>query len=337
MSDRIYDTSSQNAIDNFVTIAQAASPRFILTKRNYVNGLQDSYDRVKHFNFTQRQIESLDNLYMLCRELLEDPRRCIIRAQIKDNTKDCKHAIRKCVGPDATLVVQEQNWFCIDIDGLDGYTGDLLSDLNTVLLALPPAFRTECFAVASASYGFFKKPGIHMKVFYWSWQPVSGSDLKRALAGNQAKADVAIFNPIQLIYIAKPFWVGCDDPIKERMVYYNRPENAFVNIPIYSRHYQGAPEQTYTKRQSIGVIVRSFERIAELTYGNRHNGLIREGFLGGHLCYQGFLDEDDALERLEIATSYWTGTPPNPEKDREAYLYGFKQGIQQMEDKENDI
>ncbi len=333
MSDTIYTGVEQVATENFVTVAQTASPRFILTKRNYSNGTQDSYDRVKHYNFFQEHVDTLDSLYNLCVRLLDKPRCCIIRALIKDENKR-KHVVRKYIGEDATLVINKCNWFCIDIDGLDGYTGDLLTDLNTVLLALPAGFQAECFAVASASYGFPTKPGIHMKVFYWSWQPVGHEDLKRSLRGNKAKADLAIFSPIQLIYIARPFWINMDDPIKERIVWYRNPLNAVVNIPSYSEHYRGAQEQYFTKRQSVGVIIRSFEKIAELSSGSRHNGLIREGFLGGHLCYQGYLTEEDALDRLQIATSYWHN--PSPAKDRDAYLYGFNQGIKQMIDKEND-
>lgn len=336
MSDSTYSHVESDASENYVTVAQTVSPRLILTKRNYASGEQASYDRVKHFNFFERRMESLDQLYQLCKELLDKPRCCLIRARIKD-LNNRRNVVRKCVGADATLVVGKCNWFALDIDGLDGYTGDLLSDLNTALLALPPAFQAECFAVASASYGFFKKPGIHMKLFYWSLRPISHIDLKRSLAGNKAKADLAIFNPIQLIYVAKPFWHGMDDPIKERIVYFPYT-NAMIDIPSYETNKVGAQESYYTKRQSVGIIVKSFERIAELKQHYRHDGLIREGYLGGHLCYQGFLDEEEALDRLALVTNeYWIDPPPNPEKDRATYLYAFRQGIKQMEEKAGDV
>src|SRR5262249_34260960 len=154
------------------------------------------------------------DLYCLSKCMLTEYRCCYIRARVKDKDRNVQ---RKYLGDDATLVLQDMNWFALDIDGFGESSGNLAIDMQEVLAALPRAFlRVQCFAVASASYGI--KPGIRMRLFFWSDKPCSNLDLKRYLHGNKAKADLALFNPIQPIYTAAPIFVGWSDPVKERIL-----------------------------------------------------------------------------------------------------------------------
>jgi len=328
MADYIYDTSTDYASDNFVTVAQTADGK-LLTKRNYV-GHQVSYDRAFKYNFFEVPIGSLDELYMLCIRMLDKPRCCFVRARIKDMNN--RFNVRRLYKDpeDSTLILEPCNWFALDIDWEHPSSGDLLEDSSTILLALPPCFRgVEYFVVASASYGY--KPGIRMRMFFWSRGVVNNTDLKRLLHGYERIADPAIFNPIQPIYTAKPIYVESNDPIEKRIAWYT-PFGIFaygVEISAENKSYVGAPEIRYTKKSAENFLQKKLLDIADLTIGDRHNGLVHAGYFLGKLVGQGHFEREEIIELMFDACSYWNGRRSTA-KDRETITFAVDRGIDAM-------
>lgn len=334
MSDRIYTDSNELSTGNLVTVAQAAGKGLVLTKRNYPKH-QVSYDQVKHFNFFEIELWNLWDLYLLSKRMLTKPRCCFLRAMIKDDNIR-KHVVRKYKGQDATLVVQKQNWFALDIDGYGSCTGDLKTDAASVRQALPSVFRyAECFVVASSSYGI--KPDIRMRMFFWAMRPVSGQDLKRLMDGNEAKADLAIFNPIQPIYTAAPIFHSMTDPIKERILWITPwgEYSPFVDVQSYGDNHRGAPEIKYTKKQALVIVENKLLEISELTSGERHDKLLDLTRLFGKLVWQGHIDEVETIDRAYDACGYWTGKR-DLKKDMDTIRDGIRLGKLSMERGENN-
>ena len=326
MSDRIYSDDPEQSTENIVLVAQAC--KGVLTKRNSPVG-QRSYDNVTFYNFFEVHIDSLDELYMLCVKMLDKPRCCFVRARVKDEEKRFR-VRRNYKGEDATLILQNFNWFALDIDWDFESSGDLVTDANSVLLALPSCFtKVECFVVASASYGI--KPGIRMRMFFWSRAAVSNLDLKRLLSGYEKIADPAIFNPVQPIYTAKPIFVDMIDPIQQRIasiIPFGYFSNA-VEVPASYQHEKGMEEQWYTKRKAEAFFRKKLVEIAELPPGERHNGIVKVGYLLGKLTGQGHFDRDEMIQSILDACSYWTGKR-DIRRDTETITWTIDKGIDAM-------
>lgn len=312
-----------------MVVAQTAYPSKLLCKQNYPDR-QVSYDNVKMFNFFEVNIWCLDELYSLSKRMLDKPRCCFIRALIKDENNRRK-VVRKCNDEDATLIVEPCNWFALDIDWKEQESsGNLKVDANTVLLALPACFRgVECFVVASGSYGI--KPGIRMRMFFWSRNAVAGTDLKKLLSGYEKIADPAIFNPIQPIYTAKPIFHGIDDPVKQRICWIT-PLFVFSNsveIVAEYQHAQGMPEIWYTKRRAEQNAFKHYERIKLLSPGDRHNGLIKECYALGKLVGQGHFDRATVVQNCLDACDEWHGRRTISD-DINTITYAIDKGIDSM-------
>ena len=330
MSDRIYSDDAEQSTENIVLVAQAC--KGVLTKRHYSAGVTKSYDRVKRFNFFENNLWSLDELFNLSKRLLDKPRCCIIRSRLRDRTKRWNVLRRSNDSDDgepATLIPYRCNWFALDIDGFGRSTGNLKDDFYQVLRALPSGFAgVECFVVASASYGI--KPGIHMRMFYWSQNVVSLKDLHRFIRGNKACIDLALFeNPVQPIYTAKPiFESGMIDPVKQRIQWIDGDYSS-VNVKSEYVHAKGMEEITYTKQQADAQAAKYLSNISRLAPGERHPGLIKWCYPLGKLIGQDHFDRDEMIERILNHCSFWGGKR-DTKRDTETITYAVDRGIDSM-------
>lgn len=306
-----------------VTVAQTVHPNLYLTKIFYRDKVQ-TYDNVKTFNFYEYQVEHLDDLARIVLKMLEQPRCCLLRAVPKDATRRVRRTIN---GADATLIEQPQHWFALDIDGYAESTGDVRTDAETVLAGLGWT-GTDCFAIASASYGV--KPGIRLRMFFWANRKVECIVLKKLLMNNKVCADLAMFFPIQPIYVAKPIFAdGLKDTVGRRFALL-AGEKRCVEVPWNLEPTDRYPRRRLsTKKQARRDIETIFNNICEAEPGSRHDVVRNMGYWAGSLIGQGLLDRYDTVEYLLDACRSWGDG--NPKKDREALEYGVKKGEDEME------
>jgi hypothetical protein len=305
-----------------VTVAQTVHPNLYLTKIFYRDKVQ-TYDNVKTFNFYEYQVEHLDDLARIVLKMLEQPRCCLLRAVPKDKTR---RVLRRINGDDATLIEQPQHWFAIDVDGYAESTGDVRTDAETVLAGLGWT-GTDCFAIASASYGV--KPGIRLRMFFWANRKVECIVLKKLLMNNKVCADLAMFFPIQPIYVAKPIFAdGLKDTVEKRFALL-AGEKRCVEVPWNLEPTDRYSERMYSKRQAKLHLKKAFENVMQAESGSRHDVLINMGIWMGKLIAQDVLDQDDAIETLYDATLTWGDG--NSKRDRQNILDGIKNGIMKME------
>jgi len=321
VSDRIYTNDTSEAIHNVVTIAEAC--RGTLAKTNFANGSQTQYDRVKFFNFTEYEIGSLHDLYSISLGLLDNSRCCFIRARVMDERKS-RGVVRK---QNETLIADKFNWVVIDADWKDAVaSGNIVEDSQKAISRLPECFHgCEYFAVASASYCF--KPGIRIKLFFWSQNAVSNLDMKNCLHGRN-EFDPAVYQPIQLIYTARPNGV---DTVKNRITYKKPlfPKQLKIVITDH-QHMRGEPEVWYTLERAKRNKSAHLFRISLLSEGDRHEGLIREGLPLGKLVGQGHFEEENIIEEVLEVCSSWIGKHDTT-KDRATITWAIQKGIAAME------
>jgi hypothetical protein len=332
MSDRIYSDDESFARENIALVAQACHG--VLTKRYLTNNTVVSYDKVKHFNFFEYNIWSLSELYNLSKLLLNKPRCCLIRAKLKDRNRR-RNMLRRAYdredGSEATLLQDRFNWFAMDIDGYGLSLNNLFTDTHQVLLALGEGFQdTECFAVASASYGV--KPAVHMRLFFWSQEAVSNLDLFRALKNNRANVDTSLYsNPVQPIYCAAPlFEGGLTDPIKQRIMWISGQFSSVI-IPSSPEHGKGMAEVVYTKQEADAFITKQLTLLSRLAPGDRHTGLWNIGVFLGKLVGQNHFERNEVIDRAFNHCSFWRGKR-DTRKDLATITDAVDHGIRSMEE-----
>ncbi len=89
-------------------------------------------------------------------------------------------------------------------------------------LKLPEPFAdASCFYQATASAADPSKhdlggPFVHMRLYFWLSRPLTGAQLK-AWIPEQPGLDRSLFGAVQPIYVARPLFSGCPDPMPVRM------------------------------------------------------------------------------------------------------------------------
>jgi hypothetical protein len=317
MSSDIYteteaNTSSEYASRNNITIAVALNGRR-LTKIAYPDPSQDvQYDQTKYYKFFNRDVYCLSDILEYVKVLLYKSDCCLIRGVCKDDTISKQR--RLFHGEDATVIEQPQNWYALDIDNYGECSGDLKRDAKTVLLALGLC-DVEAFAIPSS--GYMRKPGIRIRLFLWNSVRVSCGSLKKHF---NSVADLALFHPIQPIYIARPIFKGMNDPCKEYVAWISG--NQHSNIVETYTPGQSYKEPLHTKKQAQNFLNSVLREVFDIDK-DRHIWLINRSSWLGRCIGQGVLDEEDVIEELYLATAIWGG---NRKKDMQTIVDGVRKG-----------
>jgi len=315
------ETSSSVLNRNIVTIARALNGKK-LNKTIYKNGHSIPYDNAFYYKFFNKEIECLDDLCQLVSFLLGRPQSCLIRGIAKDDSINKQRRLfydDKKTGDPATIIEQEQNWYALDIDGYGQSTGNLKLDTKNVLLALG-LDNVQAFSIPSASYMI--KEGIRIRLFLWNSMKVSCLTLKKYF---DKIVDPALFHPIQPIYVARPTFVGMNDPCKERIAWIPG-EQIYTEIKQID-YYNDGQEKLYTKTQARNFYNKFLREVFNVD-SNRHNWLYRHAKALGKWIEQEILDEDDVIDELYMATAVWQG---DRKKDMQTILDGIRDGKRAME------
>jgi hypothetical protein len=83
------------------------------------------------------------------------------------------------------------------------------------------------------------KPGLYLRLFFWSDRPVSDSESKALFRGRPA-VDLKIYRPAQPIYTATPIFEGMPDPVPYRIGLW-RGDRDEVTLPILVERSQAQP------------------------------------------------------------------------------------------------
>jgi hypothetical protein len=323
-------SASNGASDNIVTVARALEGK-LLNKTIRKDGTTVAYKNAFKFKFTNLSASNLQDLCGIVKPILYQPYRCLIRGIAKDDSIHSQQRLFK--GDDATIIEQKLNWYALDIDNWAETTGNIRDDATQVLLALG-LHNTECFAIPSASYSI--KPGICLRLFLWNNEPISCRTLKRYFANHSKVVDLALFHPIQPIFIARPtFEPPLRDPCEQVLVWISGKTQT-TSIAESNEYFgsKGRAEELWTKQQAQKHYNAAMKQLADAPSGDRHNHLYRISIWLAKLCYQGHFDPDETKDDIEGVTLMWSGN--NNKKDVATIADAFRDGYNAMEGNNND-
>lgn len=304
---------------NNITVAYAYGGKY-LTKIVYPGG-EKAYDHAYHHKFFNKTVESLTDIVPLVKRLLYEPHCCFIRGVCIDDTIPKQRRLK-----DETIIEQPQNWFALDIDGFGECSGNLRNDAKSVLLALG---LHGCEAIAVPSAGYLRKPGIRIRLFLWNNVRVTCGSLKKHFSSAGNIVDLALFDYLQPIYVARPVFQGCDDPCAEHFAWITG--NPFTEIKEQYVSVIGRREELYTKKQAERFFDSFLQKLFEkddVNDGERHRWLFGVSVACGKWIYQGLLDEEETIETLYLATAIWKG---DRRKDLKTIQDGIQRGKRTME------
>jgi hypothetical protein len=211
---------------DFITVATAADGK-LMTKVFFVDreGREQtrSYDKGYLFNFSTTPVACLDDLARVLDEL--DQHSCVIYGQlIEGRSMPCRRLLNADAktGDPATIEDAAHCWVLLDIDKLavDGDVFDPVMEperaVEYIRKKLPPEFHGgSCLWRLTSSAGIGKRDTISMRLGFWLDRALTGAEAKAWLTATIA--DCAIYTPNQVIYAAKPVFIGRRvDPVARR-------------------------------------------------------------------------------------------------------------------------
>jgi hypothetical protein len=199
------------------------------------------YGSLRTFSATEETVSGIDDLAALLDRIAGEFSSLITRGKLADGID--RNRMRRLALPQrrsdgtvaepATLEPATHFWIPLDVDALPcpGWLDPVNEPDQTVQYVtnqLPEEFRgVTCRWEFTSSQA--TKPGIYIRLFFWSDRRLSDADLKAWLAEKVPVAgqsrnkwprrwpiDPAIFAPAQPIYVARPIIVSMRDPVPVR-------------------------------------------------------------------------------------------------------------------------
>lgn len=294
-----------------ITILRARGGR--LAKYIRADGSVVGYDQAKTFDFSERQVADLAELHAVLRDLAGLADCAIVRAAIADPSRTRRE--RRLLHQDGddlpTLLDVPRQWVALDFDGLtlppNHPADDVFSCAVAAILTLPAAFR-GCAAIAQATASHGRKPGGHLRLWYWLDRPATSAELAFWLRG-VPHLDRASFSAAQVIYVANPVFEPPQvDPLPRRLVLLGGPET--VRVPPAETLRPPPPPapksppdlgNSRSARYAAAALQAASIRIRSAPVGGRHAAILRESRGLGRLVAAGTLPESAAVSAIASA------------------------------------
>jgi putative DNA primase/helicase len=193
------------------------------------DGTIASYGDAKYFTLEERQVNGLAELSELLTELQAQRMACVIRGKY---VGDALARERDPAGFQPGKVRRALDYFddqplhtvLIDVDGFEPLCSDALEDPRSaidefVFTMLPEPFRAAGYHWQLSNSAGHPSKGSELRAHLWFWlaKPLTSAQLRAWAKATGLKADLALFNPVQVHYTASPvFEPGQVDPFAER-------------------------------------------------------------------------------------------------------------------------
>jgi putative DNA primase/helicase len=192
-----------------------------------------NYDQLKFFAVESIEVTGIETLAAALDKVAGNTRAAVVRGSPlpginRRHTRRLLKPDRK-TGDQPTFQEEPRHWCSFDVDhiecpiAIDPRT-DPEGAVEHVIGLLPPEFHDcSCYWQFSSSQCVFPdaKDTLSLHLWYWSSEAFDNVALKRwAIATNQAVGlrliDPALFNPVQIHYVARPAFNGLKDPLPRR-------------------------------------------------------------------------------------------------------------------------
>jgi hypothetical protein len=213
----------------------------------------------KVFRISEHDVRDINGLAVALTDIERNPRSFIVRgAPVEGIDRESAyrrlHARKNKDGSiePATLRPQSRHWVALDVDSLA--CPDWLDPVDNPDQAvdylvdhLPAEFHdATCWWHFTSSQEI--KPGIHMRLFFWSDEPLADWQLKQWLA--TYPVDPAIFSPAQPIYVARPIFDGILDPVPFRSGL-RRGDRDAITPPTITKSSNAGKNRSGPEAQSV--------------------------------------------------------------------------------------
>jgi putative DNA primase/helicase len=211
------------------------------------------YDDLKMFAVESVPVDSIESLAEALEKVSQDPAQLVIRGEPlpkinRNRTRRLLNADKN--GEPPAFREEPRHWLLVDVDhiacpALTDPITDPDGAVEYVIGLLPPELTdATCWWQFSSSQSvpLAAKAGETLSVHLWFWsaEPLECPALKRwATAANNVAGikliDPAPFSPVQIHYVARPAFVGLEDPLPRRSGMRRRLDDA-VSLVIPEAH-----------------------------------------------------------------------------------------------------
>lgn len=294
---------------------------------------------------------TVDDLYDVLRWLNDQPRSCVIRGGLVDqtNTSNVRRRYLAATGkPDPAFKSVDRNWVCIDFDKVMAVRGlDTAAERIDWLVSLLP----DCFQKVSYVYQWSSSAGLRgwdelsAHIWFMLDRPYSDADIKRRADSQNWMCDLSLFQPVQPHYTAAPIFHGCADSLEgERVGLVRKAADTVTLEECQPRvdHKRAAPKLDFTARVDRPVAAATFEEaLAEVGNPSVHAPLLRASMHyyrttrepdrfylldrfreATTLCGRDYVDDDYLLRVIDSAAAKASYSPSD--YTRPAYLAAKK-------------
>jgi hypothetical protein len=279
----------------------------------------ESYDLGYHVQARVEPVEGILGLYELLRKLERNTACCIVRGKPKGQ----RHLNRRYLvkpGKDApSFEATDVGWFCLDLDKVPAPPGFEDADpLSTVDQLLPPELQGYNLVWQySSSHGLAGKEGtVSAHLWFLCDRPVACKSVKAWLK-KLGVGDLALFNPVQPHYTARPIFQGVRDPLPQRL-FLSGDEREIVTLPpevvtcaelarlereesdrrrreatLATQRRPQRSESTSTKSQNyaLAALADAVKTILQAGEGGRHYALRNQAWSTYRFVLQGLIPE----------------------------------------------
>ena len=261
------------------------------------------------FAYESMPFSGLKELGHLVDELSDDPRKFIIRGQIKDNMPEIVK--RRIHGSEAAFDSVPRSYVMLDIDKLEcpAFFHPAQNPEQAVkwaLETLPDPFRgADCYYRFSSSqnvpYGELRdKNVLSIHLWFLCDRPVSDDEWKRYFKRVSSPVDSALFSAVQPHFIAQPIFEGMEDPLPKRSGFFKGkcdvvpvPEIPKLEEKKRVQRQKVEPTVSEENRNTALELIRSYNR-----EGSRNR---LAGAIAATLCRGGWKAENAASFVYELA------------------------------------
>lgn len=213
-----------------------ATKKFIMLEDQSIKKV--SSNTGMYFTYEELPVSDLAELSKRLEALAADPKKCLIRGQIKENMPEVVR--RKKHNPEAAFDPIARPYVMLDFDkqSCPDYFDPKKNPHEIVVWLqnkLPKAFRdTSCYYKFSSSQSVYTKDKgkntVSMHLWYWCDRAVLDDEWKRYFYSQSAPVDIALFDAVQMHYTANPIFENMQDPLSERSGTY-MGKNEVVIVP----------------------------------------------------------------------------------------------------------
>ena len=213
------------------------------------------------FDHNYESFGSFTELAEFLEELQNNPYSFVVRGDLtnESNNHQIRRRLRPKDGIEPTFKAARCRWCCIDVDEIDlpTHLEDFQNNKEAIVAhttsLLPEQFQdVQCWYQFSASMGI-KKGKIRLHLWFWLSRSCSDAEMKGWL--QSAPVDLALFNPVQPHFTAKPILIGdAEDPMPERSGIYKPSDVDTVSVPAEITPYIRASRNYHAAMNKLGLL-----------------------------------------------------------------------------------